>query len=1713
MNPSVSEQTTAVADAEEPSASQPPPFPGLPAVINGNGAIAHVMSNVCGGVIGYPITPSTEISELFEAARAEGGVNVWGRHPFFFEPEGEHSAQSGALGAALTGGQFISNASSSQGILYAMESHYVTVGKKAGGFVLQVAARVVSKHSLNVMAGHDDVYALLSAGYTILFGSNPQEAADLAAIAYRTSALSLIPVANAMDGFSTSHMLSEAQLPEPELLRTYLGDPAGRIPCPTVAQELLFGAKGRVIQLQGYLDRHRDDFYLADYAALSEHLNAHADAIEADNDGDLIDTTEGWVPEELHGQWRRQWRNALQRGTRQLVPALVDVNAPGLTGPVQNQPDFQAGAVDHRTHFASAVPALTRQAMAEYSALTGRQYSPVHAYDCDDADFVMVGLGSITDDVRAVLPYLRAQGLKVGVVSVKMLQPFPEAELVAACAGAKAVTVLERSDQTALTSFVTQALFKARANDEAQRRGDAAQYDDIPALADTPKLITAIFGLGGHDVQPRHLIAAFQHMADGGNAPLIYLGSQFFDKNPSGHVAEIQQRLREAYPETEVMALETKPNPSLLPPEALRIRFHSVGGYGTIATGKLLTDILAGVLDMHSKSAPKYGSEKSGAPTNYYITLSPEPVLITNAELEDVEVVISPDHRAFIHANPLKGLVDGGTFILQSSLTPEEVWRELPRHARRTIRDKHIHFLVVDAFSVAKRHAPTAELETRMMGIAFIGAVVGHVDRVVRGATETAIAEKVRAQIVKKFGAKGAAVIEGNMSVIAEGMAATREVDYDSPAFTSIDDLAPVLSPFDVGLSASMCSTAAGTAGLFDPAYYEDIMARPFREGTISEAPVLPGVGLFMPAGTAAGKDKGLFRRTVPDFDFSTCTGCMECALACPDAAIPNSVHEIPDLLLTGIAELDVPDRQRDALRALVYPLSEQVREAFRQDKSPRAFHEVVAEAVTHTPGLLAEDQPTLARNVERLVAVLATYPVARTRPFFDAMEKSVPGTGAMFAATIDPWKCTGCLECIDVCGPGSLTPLDQDDDVLATLQTRFEFACELPNTPARFLKDSTSVDGDLKRLMLDRHNYYSTSGGHGACRGCGEVTAIRLVMATGHALGEEHRARHLHHLATLTAALEAKLAELDAVSGDVERVADATERRTRIASLLAILERRLYDYEGGATGNGPAPMIVANATGCSSVYASTMPYNSYLDPWVNSLFQDSAPLAKGIFEGIAAQIAPDVRAMRIAELELADAYTPGASDAATLERELRMLSWSEFTPDELMLLPMVLTVGGDGASYDIGFGAMSRVLASDTPIKMLVLDSGAYSNTGGQASTASFTGQDSDLARFGGAHSGKHEGRKELGLLASFHPNVFVCATSTAMHGQFLAATMEFLAYPSAPGVMNVYTPCGSEHGIPEASSNARARLAVESRMHPLFVHDPRRGSTLHDRFSVEGNPDPDQTWSSSTLEYLDDDGSLALLDTPLTPAEFALGEVRFKKQFRRLRADEEDVALPMAEFIELPTEQRAAHMPFIYATDDDRHLIKVACSASIVALVDDRRRYWQTLQYLSGVHESQLTAVHRDELTALRSQYEEAATARESSLDDIARAMSELATSSAAPAAGGSFAGAGFGGSNPGAGVGAATTGAGAAAPPAAAGDHGPVYIDPAEEALCNDCGTCYQELPQFFTKTTVVIDGEARVIARMIPGSAESVEVTPEIAKRIDRVRATCDAEIIR
>ncbi|MCP5415889.1 MAG: 2-oxoacid:acceptor oxidoreductase family protein [Chromatiaceae bacterium] len=1663
-------------------------YPGMPAVIHGNGAIAHVMGQVCGGVIGYPITPSTEISEIFESFRAEGGCNVWGKHPFFFEPEGEHSAQSGALGAALTGGKYISNASSSQGVLYGLESHYVTVGKKVGGFVLQVAARVVSRHSLNVMAGHDDVYALLPSGYTVLFGSNPQEAADLAAISYRVSALSLIPVANAMDGFATSHMQSEALLPEPELLKEFLGDPESRIKAPTVAQELLFGAKGRVYQLQQFLLRHQQDIAPGELDQLRHYLDDRAAQVEQDNFGERIHETLHWLPEELRAQWRRQWRNAFEKGTRQLVPALVDVNNPGLTGGVQNQPDFQAGSVDHHTHFASEVPRIVRQAMREYGELTGRRYAPVMGYMAEDAEHVIVALGSVTDDVEAVVSYLRRQGKRVGLVSIKLLQPFPEAELVALLKGKQAVTVLERCDVTTLTSLVTQALFKGLENNGLIR------HLGIPAIDQLPKISTGVFGLGAHDLQSRHLIAAFKNMESATNIPLFYLGAQFFTSNPTPVTAAIQQRLRAAYPETEFMALETEPNPHLLPPGAFRIRFHSVGGYGTIATGKLLTDILAGVLEMHSKSAPKYGSEKSGAPTNFFITLSPEPIKITNAELEEVEIAISPDHKVFSHTNPLRGLARAGTFIMQSHHTPLEVWRELPAHARQTIREKQIHFYVIDGFGVARKYAPTADLEIRMMGIAFIGAVCGHVDKVVAGTSEEAVLAKIQQQIAKKFGAKGVEVVASNMAVIRDGLESTLKVDYSDPAFIEAESLPALSARAGVEVSASMqkISSDAQCSGIFDQEYFKEVVLDRFKDGTIAEAPVYPGAGLFMPLGSAAWKDKGLFRLSVPKYNADLCTGCMECAMVCPDAAIPNTVHEIHDLLLGAIKQVNATEQMKSQMSAQVFPLTKSIRDRYRKlpGKEARPFHQIAAEALVD----LEIDNPMLERAFHGMVEHLSGFSVARTRPFFDAMEKAKPGNGGLYSATIDPWKCSGCLECVDVCGPGALVEQKQNSEVLAQLQQTFTFLSDLPNTAPRFFSQATQPGGDTKRLILDHENYYSMTGGHGGCRGCGEVTAIRLLTATNRAIHHERNRTHMHELENLLERLGAKLET-------IEHDAHDPLRAQRIRDAIEIIDRRLYYLESGPSGRGPSSAAIANATGCSSVYASTFPFNPYTDPWVNSLFQDAAPLAKGFFEGMSADAVEQFRAIRIARLDLEDQYDPEVHDDF-----FKYFHWSQFSAEELALMPAIISMGGDGATYDIGFGALSRLLITNTPIKVVVLNTGVYSNTGGQASTSSFTAQDSDLTRFGVAHIGKQEDRKELGLIAAFHPNVLVVQTASAFQGHFMKNLMEFLNYNASPALFDTYTSCMSEHGIADDAGHRRARLAVESRMYPLFVHDPRKGATLAERFSLEGNPDIGRDWTSFTIEYLDEGGGVKLKEVPFTPADFGLHEGRFKKHYRPLNGAVK--SMPIDEYIELSREQRYGITPFVWSTNAEKRLVQLAVSPAIVDLTEERRRNWRMLEYLSGLHIDRMNKEHLQEIGSWQEKYQRANKERESSIDAIARGMSELASASGAPL-------------ERGAGIKETPlplprSTHGAEQPRAAASTTTQqlplVSIAEEQMAKCTNCKTCYQDLSELFEKTTILVDGTAREVSRVIPGALEKVQLTPEIIAKAARIADDCDAEII-
>jgi pyruvate ferredoxin oxidoreductase beta subunit len=224
---------------------------------------------------------------------------------------------------------------------------------------------------------------------------------------------------------------------------------------------------------------------------------------------------------------------------------------------------------------------------------------------------------------------------------------------------------------------------------------------------------------------------------------------------------------------------------------------------------------------------------------------------------------------------------------------------------------------------------------------------------------------------------------------------------------------------------------------------------------------------------------------------------------------------------------------------------------------------------------------------------------------------------------------------------------------------------------------------------------------------------------------------------------------------------------------------------------------IVAS-TGCNTVYTSTYPYNPYLVPWTNSLFEN-AP-----------------------------------ADAMGVRARWDQLGWSN---------KRLWIIGGDGAMLDIGFQSLSRMLASGMDIKVLVLDTQVYSNTGGQASTGSYKGQDAKMSFHGSAIHGKKENRKELGNICMMHKDVYVAQTTAAHPNHFYKAIMEANAFPG-PAVINTFTTCQPEHGVADDMAEHQAKLAADSRSFPVFIYDPRKGSKFKERLSLQGNPNMKDDW-----------------------------------------------------------------------------------------------------------------------------------------------------------------------------------------------------------------------------------------------------------------------------
>jgi pyruvate-ferredoxin/flavodoxin oxidoreductase len=397
-------------------------------------------------------------------------------------------------------------------------------------------------------------------------------------------------------------------------------------------------------------------------------------------------------------------------------------------------------------------------------------------------------------------------------------------------------------------------------------------------------------------------------------------------------------------------------------------------------------------------------------------------------------------------------------------------------------------------------------------------------------------------------------------------------------------------------------------------------------------------------------------------------------------------------------------------------------------------------------------------------------------------------------------------------------------------------------------------------------------------------------------------------------------------------------------AQLLEKLKDLKWRYVEGPTKRGRAEMGMVNSTGCTSVWGATYPYHPYPFPWTSHLFQDSPSVAMGIFEGHMAKMAEGFKAVRMAELELKGEYNPEKHDDF-----FRRFDWHQFNEQEWLLCPPVVSLGGDGAMYDIGFQNLSRALMSGMPIKILVVDTQVYSNTGGQACTSGFISQVSDMAPFGSAKKGKQEMRKEISVIGMAHRTAYVMQSTISHVSHLIEGFIDGLN-SRRPALFNIYAVCPPEHGVGDDRSVDQSKLAVEGRAYPLFKFNPDLGVTFSECATLEGNPEMEGDWPTYTLKYKDEAGAAKSMDLPMTFADFAATEARFLKQFRKAPPEtwNDDMVL-LADFLALDKDEREGKFPYIWAVDAKNRLTRLLVTEDMVRASEERLNFWRQLRDLT--------------------------------------------------------------------------------------------------------------------------------------------------------------------
>jgi len=1532
-------------------------YPGIRVTANGNQLVSyHTETRIADAGVFYPITPSTEGGELFQQAYAEGHLNVFGHNTIAIETEGEHAAQGGAIAHSVCGKRVV-NFTSGQGVVYGVEQYYHAPGK-GSTMVLEVGARALTKQALNVHCGHDDIYGALDTGWIMLFGKDAQQAADQALILRSVTELSLTPGMNIMDGFLTTHLERTFYKHESGLIREYLGSPADIIDCPTEAQRTLFGP------------------------------------------------------------------------TRRRVPKMMDLTNPILLGPVQNQEHYMNGVVARRNNFAEPILKFLEDAYEKFAELTGRRYGLISKYKTDDAETVFVSLGSAAENIEAAVDYLRqTRNASVGSIHVNVIRPFPEAAIVAALKGKKNVIILERTDEALsgdnpLGRDIRTALSKA-----------LQSVEGLPAisLAEVPKIYGGSYGLGSRDFRPEHIIGAYE-FATANRA-------RKDGKRASDGVSFFVLGIDHPY---SVIGDET---PSLLPEGAVAVRFHSIGGWGAITTGKNLGAILGDLNDLiferdgerdslgnpkeviHVSANPKYGSEKKGAPTSYFMVAAKDRIRV-NCDLRHVTVVLCCDPKAFTHCNPLDGMAEGGSLVWESDQQGEQAWEQLPLWARKQIIDKKIRVFTLPGFEIAKKATDRGDLQLRMQGNAFLGAFF-RVSTLLKefGITQEQYRAVVRKQYVSKFGKLGEAVVESNMEVMMQGYDQVQEIKIG--ALTAADHsslrghaLLPILETVAAGgacgtgcRSHALPSGQAARTPLASVAVFDAEFRANF--GYNQPASPLSAVGMIA-AATGDTASKYVARRETPLFIAENCTQCMECISVCPDTALPNTAQDLSTLLRTAVSHYIADASDRAQLLAALPEIERQAR--------PRMTAEI--KTGTPLPTILREVTNSLdgfsANSKDQFFAILDKVPMAyqKVTAIFSSPERKAPGSGGIFSIFVSD-LCKGCAACVTACGDhNALKMVAETEEVNAKHMTGTGFLDLLPDTSQKFLglfnaaNPADSKTATLRNMLMVRSTYDALVAGDGACAGCGEKSVLRSIAAVTEAymrpVFHAKSDRFLAKAGELEKVGAARLAHLQATSPAEyallrQAIAhlilglggeDEKDTQARIAAyeaanglitdsqlveaIAAVLLTEAFNHKNlqaidGRLANGMSVMAMSAHTGCNTVYGSSSPNNPHPYPWMNSLFQDGVTVGwlmgeSFIVDHARRSVIPerlaDILLTRDAGVEADGASSDqGSSDVIDAQEYYNLTHFTDalMTDQEIVELPKVWAVGGDGGMGDIGYQNVSKVMLQNRPnVKVLMLDTQVYSNTGGQNSDSTPMLGGGDMNVFGAATQGKNTEKKTVAeTFLAGHGSPFVAQVSMANAPKLYRAILDGLEYRGTMFIQ-AFTTCQPEHGVADDMALMQAQRVRDSRGVPEFVFNPRLGETYQEALDIKGNPSIDLDWYETKNKLTGE-------TSHYTVAHWCVTEARFRNHLKKIKPEAAAKLIPLDNMLVRITQQDVVYRRYltpghrafipdfgvtITVVDEAGKTTSYVISRQLVMFCVERRKAWRMLQSKAGIQNKEYAA-----------------------------------------------------------------------------------------------------------------------------------------------------------